>query len=169
MERRRNIVLTGFMATGKSTIGRVLAERLGYVLVDTDTLIETRHGSIASIFADRGEPAFRDIEREVAAELGGGEGMVVSTGGRMMLDPANAASLGADGLVICLTASVDTIVDRLSVSGTADRPLLAGPDLRERVTHLLEERGPSYAAFTQVVTDGKSPEEIVDEIVTLVA
>src|SRR6187399_1176730 len=90
----RNIVLTGFMGTGKTTVGRLLAARLGYEFVDTDEAIVERHGEIADIFRTRGEEAFRQIERQLAAELASRERLVISTGGRMMLDPDNVAALG---------------------------------------------------------------------------
>jgi len=155
------------MATGKTTVGRLLADRLGYELVDTDAVIEERHGPIPQIFAEYGEDEFRRLEREVATELGGRDGVVVSTGGRLMLDPDSAAALGATGDVVCLTATVDTIVDRLTAIGADSRPMLAGHDLRERVTHLLAEREPAYARFTQVATDGLTPEQIADAILSL--
>ena len=106
-----NIVLTGFMGTGKSTVGRLLAERLGYEWIDTDEFIETAHGPIPEIFATGGEEAFRTLERTVTAKLAERDGQVISTGGRLMLDPANAAAL--DGAVVfCLTADADTIAAR---------------------------------------------------------
>jgi shikimate kinase len=163
---RRNVVLTGFMATGKTTVGRVLADRLGYELVDTDELIEDRHGPIPQIFIEYGEDEFRRLEREVAVELAGQEGLVISTGGRMMVDPTNAEALGATGDVFCLTATVDTIVDRLTAAGTDSRPMLAGHDLRARVAELLAERAPSYARFTQIPTDDRTPDQIADTILT---
>jgi shikimate kinase len=86
----RNVVLTGFMGTGKTTVGRLLAERLGYGFVDTDALIVARHGPIAEIFAGRGEGEFRRLEAEVAAELADRTGLVIATGGRMLLDHGNA-------------------------------------------------------------------------------
>jgi shikimate kinase len=164
---RRNVVLTGFMATGKTTVGRVLAERLGYELVDTDTLIEDRSGPIPQIFVEYGEEEFRRMEREVAAELAGRERLVISTGGRMMVDPVNVAALAGSGDVFCLTASVDTIVERLEAAGTDSRPMLAGHDLRTRVTDLLAARTAAYAEFTQVATDGLTPDQIADAIVSL--
>ena len=126
MDRSGNVVLTGFMGTGKTTVGRLLAELLGYEFVDTDEVIEQRYGPIETIFRERGESAFRTIEREVAAELAGADRRVISTGGGMMLDPVIAESLGAGARVFCLVASPDTIVAR--VLNGPDRPLLAGPD-----------------------------------------
>ena len=108
-----NIVLTGFMGTGKSTVGRVLAEKLGYTFVDTDTVIEQQHGPIPVIFAAEGEAAFRCFEAEVAATLAQGTHQVIATGGRLMLDPDNAAVLGATGAVFALTASADEILRRV--------------------------------------------------------
>lgn len=161
-----NVVLTGFMGTGKSTVGRLLAERLGYAFVDTDAVIVERHGPIPEIFATRGEAAFRTLEREVAAELAAADGHVIATGGRMLLDPSNAAVLGASGRVLCLTAELDTILARVAADGVAhDRPLLAGPDVEARIEALLAERAEGYGAFEQVATDRRSPAEIVDAII----
>lgn len=161
-----NIVLTGFMGTGKSTVGRLLAERLGYEFVDTDALIEQRHGPIPKIFRERGEGEFRRLERDVADELAGRERLVISTGGRLMVDAVNAARLGATGDVFCLTASVDTILSRVTADDSpVERPLLAGADVRRRITELLAERASAYAGFDQVDTDGRRPIEIVEEIV----
>lgn len=160
-----NVVLTGFMGTGKTTIGRLLAERLGFDFVDTDALIERRHGPIPDIFRDYGEATFRSYEREVAAELGEMSSLVVSTGGRLMLDTDNAAALRRNGSVFCLTATVDTILARvLADQATQDRPLLAGGNVRERIEALLADRAGGYATFDQVATDRSSPEAIVDEI-----
>ena len=160
-----NVVLTGFMGTGKSTVGRLLAELTGRAFVDTDAVIEERHGPIPEIFATRGEDAFRALERELAAELAERDGLVIGTGGRLLLDPANAAALERTGRVFCLTASVDTILRRVAPGGqAAGRPLLAGGDARERIVALLAERAAGYGRFEQVDTDGRSPREVVDEI-----
>lgn len=115
----RNVVLTGFMGTGKTTIGRLLASRLGFEFVDTDAVIVERHGSIPAIFAERGEGAFRRMERDVADELAGRRGLVVATGGRMLVDAVNAERLGGTGDVFCLVASVDTILERVDADGAA--------------------------------------------------
>lgn len=155
------------MATGKTTVGQVLATRLGYELVDTDAVIEDRHGPIPQIFVEYGEDEFRRLEHQVAVELAGRDGLVVSTGGRMLLDPANADALAATGDVFCLTATVDTIVERLTAVGTDSRPMLAGHDLRERVTQLLAERASGYARFTQVPTDDRTPDQIADAVLAL--
>ncbi len=164
---RRNVVLTGFMGTGKTTVGRALASRLGFEFVDTDAVIEAGHGPIPQIFAEHGEGRFRQLEREVAAALAEREGLVVSTGGRMLVDPVNADALGATGDIVCLTATVDTIVERVGATAAA-RPLLAGDDVPGRVRELLAERAPAYARFTQVATDGRSPRQIAAEVLAAV-
>jgi len=161
-----NVVLTGFMGTGKSTVGRLVAELLGYEFVDTDAVIAERHGSIPEIFATAGEAAFRQYEREVAAEFAEREGMVVATGGRLLLDPDNAAVLGATGAVFCLTAELDTILARVTADGVAhERPLLAGPDVEERISLLWEARAAAYAQFEQVDTDARTPADVAVDIV----
>lgn len=163
---RRNVVLTGFMGTGKTTVGRLLAERLGYDFVDTDAVIEAEHGPIPAIFAERGEGGFRRLERGVAADLAGRDGIVVATGGRMLVDAVNAKRLGATGDVFCLTATVDTILARVAGDGAAaSRPLLAGGEVRQRIVDLLAERASAYARFTQIATDGRAPDEVAAEIV----
>ena len=165
-ERRANLILTGFMGTGKTTVGRLVAERLGFAFVDTDAIIEERHGPIASIFAERGEAAFREIERGLAQELAARSGLVISTGGRFMLDEANAEVLGGTGTVCCLVAEPEEIHRRVSADRSpTERPLLTGPDPRARIVELLAERAPLYARFPQVATDGRTPSEIADEVV----
>ena len=164
---RRNVVLTGFMGTGKTTVGRALAERLGAEFVDTDDIIESRHGPIPDIFAEHGEEHFRELEREVARELSTRRDLVISTGGRMMVDDVNAAVLGATSDVVCLTAKVDTILERVSEE-IATRPMLQGDDPRARITELLDERAAAYAEFTQVATDDRSVDDIVDEMLTTI-
>lgn len=164
---RGNIVLTGFMGTGKSTVGRLVADRLECRFVDTDALIEQRHGPIPEIFATHGEAHFRRLERELAAELAAEDGLVVSTGGRTMLDPANQHSLGASGAVVCLVASVQELVHRLQ-DEAGNRPLLRGADPAERIAALLRERADGYARFPQVDTDGRTPSDVADAVIALV-
>lgn len=166
---RPNVVLTGFMATGKSTVGRVLAARLRYGFVDTDRIIEERHGPIPVIFAERGEAAFRALERALAEELAGLSSLVISTGGGMLLDPTVADVLSATGTVVCLTAEPEVILRRVGGARAGERrPLLAGGDPRARITELLAERAEAYRRFPQVATDGRPPTEIAIEIESLV-
>ena len=160
----RNVVLTGFMGTGKTTVGRALADLLDFDFVDTDQVIEADHGPIPMIFAEQGEAAFRIIEGRVAVELAERSGLVIATGGRLMLDPHNASTLEASGLVFCLTAPVSVILDRVLGDGTAHRPLLDGDNPAGRITELLAERRAAYAQFEQVDTEDRSPAEIAADI-----
>jgi shikimate kinase len=162
MDRSGNVVLTGFMGTGKTTVGRLLADLLGYEFVDTDEIIERRYGAIETIFRERGEDAFRAIERELADELADGDRLVIATGGRMMLDAEIAAALGAGARVFCLVASPDTIAARV-LDGPV-RPLLAGPDSRARIIELLAERAAGYSRFEQVATDDRTAAEVAHDL-----
>lgn len=160
-----NVVLTGFMGTGKTTVGRLVAERLGRTFVDTDDIIEERHGPIPQIFERLGEEAFREMERQVAASLGATSGMVIATGGRLMLDETAAGALSANGRVFCLAADVDTLVARL-VSEAEQRPLLADADVEGRIRALLESRQAGYGRFEQIPTSGRSPEAVAEDVIT---
>jgi shikimate kinase len=164
----RNVVLTGFMGTGKTTVGRLVADRLGFEFVDTDAVIVERHGPIPEIFTEHGEGAFRQMERDVADELADRSGLVIASGGRMLVDAVNARRLAATGDVFCLVASLDTILERVGGDGAAAvRPLLAGDDVPARVGQLLSERGDTYGRFRQVDTDRRTPDEVAAEIIEL--
>src|ERR1035437_5963615 len=162
-----NLVLTGFMATGKSTVGRRLAERLGLRFLDLDTHIEARAGKpIARIFAEDGEPAFRDMERQAVIKISVPAGLAIATGGGIVLNPDNLRDFARGGLVVCLSATLDTILRR--TAGNTTRPLLQHPDRRARVQHLLQQRAALYAAIPhQIATDNLSPEVIVERIAAL--
>lgn len=163
-----NIVLTGFMGTGKTTVGQLLAKQTSRIFLDTDDLIVDKAGrSIADIFTVEGETTFRQMEREVARELAGRENLVIATGGRLMLDPLNAQLLGKNSIVICLSADPKEILDRLK-NDSLRRPLLEVPDPTLQVKQLLEERSEAYGQFHQILTSGKKPESITSEIIELV-
>jgi shikimate kinase len=165
---KKNIVLTGFMGTGKTTVGKLLAAELGYEFIDTDKLIEVRCGrSIPEIFRESGESAFRSMEADIVRELAEREGLVIATGGRLMLEPANAAALSRKGLVFCLVATPDVIVSRLKKNHQS-RPLLNVPDHGERIVELLQQRAEGYACFHQVMTNDKNPKEITEELFDLI-
>ena len=164
---RRNIVLTGFMGTGKTTVGRILAERLAMEFVDTDELIEERHGPIPEIFEQQGEARFREMEWAVAQELSDRRDLVIATGGHMMLDPRCAGALEPASTVVCLTADPRTVLGRIARPGAAQRPLLRCGDPYERVKQLLEERAAGYARFRSVDTEGLDPQEVADAVVDL--
>lgn len=158
-----NVVLTGFMGTGKSTVGRLLAMRLRVKHVDTDHMIERRHGPISRIFSELGEDGFREIEREIAAECAHDVGYVISTGGRFMVDQHNADLMSADNRVFCLSATIDEIMRRV-MKRRATRPLLAGANPRAKVVALIEERRDAYGRFEQVPTGDDPPMTVVDDI-----
>ena len=155
------------MGSGKTTVGKLVARELGWTFVDTDDMIVSRHGPIEAIFAEHGEDAFRALEREVAVEAAAGQHQVVATGGRMLLDPANAEAMSATGRVFCLDADVDEIVRRLEsdVDGPV-RPLLAGKNPAAAVARLLNERADGYGRFEQVHTAGRSPQVIAADIIS---
>ena len=165
----RNVALIGFMGTGKSTVGRILARALGYVFVDSDAVIEARAGvPIRSLFMAEGETGFRRREREVIAELSAGSGQVIATGGGAAVDPDNAAQLHAGCLVVWLTAAPEVILRR--VGKARNRPLLAeAPDPYARIVEILTVREPHYArvAHCRVETGGRRPDHIATEIVRI--
>ena len=152
------------MGTGKSTVGRMLAQRLAMEYVDTDHMIERRHGPIPRIFEELGETGFRDIERAIAKELSTDTGYVISTGGRFMLDAGNVALLREGNRIFCLVAELDVIMERV-MRRRSSRPMLAGDDPRSRVEELMRERAEGYAAFEAVPTDERPPTRVVDDII----
>jgi len=161
-----NIVLTGFMGTGKTTVGRRIAKVLSRRFVDTDRRIEADYGPIPEIFATKGEAAFRALERQVATDLSQESGLVVATGGGLLVDPDNAAALASTGRIFCLYASPAVIFDRVLGPGRAHRPLLDVPDPRAKVAELLAARADAYKAFEQVDTDHRNAYAIASDIVS---
>lgn len=164
----QNIVLTGFMGTGKSAVGRLLAARLGYGFVDTDEVIVARSGrSISAIFQEQGETAFRQWEALIAQELAAKEKLVIATGGGFMLRRENAMALERKGTVFCLTAAPDELLARLAAEKDK-RPLLAGDDPAGRIRQLLAQRAAGYGRFAQIDTTGKTVPQVVAEIMRIV-
>jgi shikimate dehydrogenase len=158
------VVLIGFRGTGKTSVGRILADRLGLPFHDTDALVEQLAGiSIPEIFREHGEAQFRALEREVIASLRDTEG-VISTGGGAVCDPANVADLRRHGRVFLLSAPPEVILDRIAGS---DRPVLTGLSLEEEVRTLLARRKEAYigAADACIDTGRRTPGEVAETIV----
>lgn len=165
-ETRKNIILTGFMGSGKSTIGRALKSAYRYQLLDTDSYIEKKAGtSISEIFAKQGEPAFRDLETSTLKELQESVShTVISTGGGMPLREENATLLSMLGKVVYLNVEADEVLRR--IGDDTRRPLLQSSNREEKVRELLAYRDPIYRKHADVVIDvtGKHVTDIVDEI-----
>jgi shikimate kinase len=139
----RNIALIGFMGTGKSSVGRLIADQLSFQFVDTDELIERRAGkTISRIFAEDGEPAFRQLERDIVSQLSDIEKSVISTGGGLGANEQNISSLKEHSLVVCLWASPERIWER--VGSQTHRPLLQEADPMAKIRSLLAAREPFY-------------------------
>jgi shikimate kinase len=162
MANKRNIILGGFMGTGKTTVGQIVADYIGWHFVDTDDEIVHRFGkSIPAIFAAQGEATFRRYETVVAQSLAAGSEQVIATGGGLLVDPANLAMMQASGFVVCLTADPLTIEQRL-IDEHEGRPLAA--NWRD----LLASRATAYAKIThQIETTGKAPRTVAEEVIAL--
>ncbi|MBN2584313.1 MAG: shikimate kinase [Planctomycetes bacterium] len=166
-----NIVLTGYRCTGKTTVGRILSEKLGWPLVDTDTLIQERAGkSIDEIVAAGGWDAFRDAEAAVVKDVSAASHQVVSAGGGAILREENRAALKAGGKVVLLRADAETIWARMrgDAKTAAQRPDLTDKGGLEEIKGLLAERKPLYerTADFAISSDRYEPEEVACRILT---
>jgi len=164
-ERPARVVLVGFMGAGKSTVGRRLARRLGFRFEDMDRRIEKREGqSIARLFRERGEPVFRELEREEARAVSVLSGVVVAAGGGAFAQDETRGLLQQGAITIWLQCTLEAAVARVRPDGR--RPLAAN---REIMRTLLAEREPSYRQADMAVdTSGREPREVVDRIVELI-
>lgn len=164
MRQFYNVALVGFMGTGKSTVGNALASMLHLRLIDTDVLIEQRAGKrITEIFATDGEARFREYESEIVRELEEARGCVISTGGGLVVNPANMESLKKHALVVCLWASPESILVR--VGHQTHRPLLQGPDRLEKIKALLAVREPFYRQADVLLNcERRSPREVAQHV-----
>lgn len=165
-ETKSNIILTGFMATGKTSVGKEVAARLGYEFVDLDALIEAEAGMpISRIFATQGEERFRALESRMVEEVARRRASIIATGGGAIVNPRNLEALKRSGIVIALTAKPEAILAR--VGNGEDRPMLWGGETLERIRRLLAERAPAYAeADLTVDTTEQSIQEVVDHILS---
>jgi shikimate kinase len=161
----RNIALCGFMGTGKSSVGRLVAQQLRFAFLDTDAVIEARAGkSITDIFAQEGEAAFRALESKVVHELASRNYTVISTGGGLVVDPENLASLKQHAMVVCLWATPETIWAR--VKNQSHRPLLADPQPLEKIRSLLAQRAPFYKQADALVnTELRSTRDVAQQVI----
>lgn len=160
----RNIALTGFMAVGKSAVGRTLARRLGRRFVDLDKMIERSEGMrIKNIFKRKGETYFRRAEKQALAEVLVQEGQVIATGGGVVIDEENLQLLREKSFVVCLTAAPDVLLRRAEKS--RQRPLLEDGDQAQRIGELLAQREKNYAeAHVVVDTSELTVEQVVEKI-----
>jgi len=165
-DKNRNIILIGYMGSGKSTVGRKAAKAVEYNFLDTDALIEKEEGmTISKLFEEKGEPYFREKETETIRKLiAEPKGNIIATGGGLPMKEGNAELLKELGTVIYLKAETDTLMKRLS--GDNARPLLKNGDLREKIETMLAIRGPVYEATADLVlqTDNMSFYEIICQI-----
>ena len=168
---KKNIFITGFSGSGKTSVGRAAARRLGWQFVDTDDLIVKRAGKpISDVFAESGEPFFRELERESLVEAASGESQVISTGGGLPMDEKNRRIMEQYGIVVCLEARPETIHGRLEKEsrqrGAIVRPMLESEDPPARIRALKADRQPGYAlSHWTVHTDGMTPDEAAAEVV----
>ena len=161
-----NIVLTGFMGTGKTAVGKKLAEELGMQYIDTDEMIEKDVGMIIpNIFKRRGEKYFREVETQAIKCVAMLDNFVIATGGGVVLKQENMEELERNGIVICLTASADTILQRTGKD--ANRPLLKGENPADKINQLLKKREFFYKRCHKMIdTSQKEIKEITGEIIT---
>ncbi len=164
------IVLIGYRGTGKTTVARVLAERLGWSWIDADVELESRAGqSIADIFRDSGEPTFRDLESAVIADLVQRERLVIAAGGGVVMREQNRQALKQAGQIVWLRARVETILSRLAgdASTAERRPNLTRQGGEDEVRQLLALREPFYRSVSHfaVDTDDRNVDDIVNEII----
>jgi len=164
---RKNIIITGFMGTGKSVVAKELARKLKMEFIDMDQMIEEGLGiSISDIFARYGENYFREQENKLVKELSQKENMVIATGGGTLLSSDNARMLGQAGEIVCLYADSQTIYNRVKKKN--DRPLLKGENILNKINLLLEERKKIYGNIKwKINTTNFTTQEVVDKIINL--
>jgi len=160
-----NIALIGFMGTGKTSVGRLVAEQLRFDYLDTDEMIQARTGrTIAQIFKSDGEETFRALEEKVVEEISARTKTVIATGGGLPASPKNLASLKTHALVVCLWASPEKIWER--VKNQSHRPLLHDPDPQKKIRELLAAREPFYKqADVLLNTELRSLREVAQQVI----
>ncbi len=163
-----NIVLIGFMGTGKTSVGKTIASKLGMSFVDMDQLIEEREKrKISDIFASNGEKYFRNLEFNLAKELSQQSNLVIATGGGVVLNPENIANFESSGIVFCLTATPEIIMER--VAKETHRPLLEGDEKMRKIMSILESRKELYDSIkNRIDTSNMTIQEVADKIIETV-
>ena len=164
---RKNIIITGFMGSGKSIVAEELARKLGMEFIDMDQIIEERQEmSISDVFAIKGEKYFREQENKLVKELSQDKNMVIATGGGTFLFPDNVRILSRAGEIVCLFADSQTIYKRVKRKNI--RPLLKGDNALNKINHLLEERKKIYNNIKwKIDTTNFTVQEVVDKIINL--
>lgn len=163
---RRGLALIGARGTGKTSVGRIVADRLGLPFADADRELERRAGrTIAAIFAEQGEPAFRDLEEAILGALTAQAGLVLATGGGAVLREANRRLLRRFGWVVWLTAEPDILAGRLR-SDPGSRPALTAAGTLAEVAAVLAARTPLYREVADAIveTAGRTPAEVADAV-----
>lgn len=163
----KNIILVGFMGTGKTAVGKELAQKLKMKFVDMDDIIEERESmEISEIFAKKGEPYFREVEKEIAKEISKQSNLIIAAGGGAVINEENVKNLKSNGIMICLTASPDKILER--TKGYIHRPLLNVSDQKTKISELLAKRAQYYArADYQIDTTNLTIDEVVQKILDI--
>jgi len=161
----KNLVLVGFMGSGKTVVGKLVAERLGMHFMDMDDEVERREGrKISEVFAQDGESYFRRLERVLTQELASQTDWVIATGGGIVLDPRNLDDFRKTSVIIGFGIHVDTVLQR--VGHQTHRPLLEGGDKHKRVQKLLAQREPLYRAAGEYIdTNDRTIDEVVNKVV----
>ena len=157
------IILTGYRATGKSSVGKILAVELDYDFIDMDKIIEERYGKISALVAEKGWGFFREREKELLVELVSKTGKVIATGGGAIMHEDEWQQLKRSGLVVWLTSDIESICTRLGVDPATpgQRPSLTGKDIREEAASILAEREPLYRNGSHMEVDSNRSLEVV--------
>jgi len=164
---KTSVALTGFMGTGKTVVGKLLAEKLGKEFLELDAIIEKKAGkSIPEIFREDGEIGFRELEIEAAGEVADKKNAVIACGGGIVLNKINVDRLRKECIIVCLTASPQVIIERTS-GDTDERPLLAVPDRARQIEELMKFREPFYerSADITINTSRISADSVVERII----